>query len=144
MSILIREMVKDDIYRGFLDCLNQLSEFEISIDKAKQIFEERKSAGIFTAVAMQDNGCSGVLGTASVLIEPKFLKGGRNVGHIEDVVVDEKVRGSGIGQQLMDYLIQFCIKNRCYKVILNCSNKNIPFYENLEFVQWENQMRLEL
>jgi hypothetical protein len=40
-----------------------------------------------------------ILGTAALIVERKFIHGCGKVGHIEDVVVDEKARGGRIGQR---------------------------------------------
>ena len=83
--------------------------------------------------------CSG-----TIIIEPKIIRGGKNVGHIEDIVVDEKFRGQGIAQILLNKLIEFGKENNCYKLILDCSDKNIKVYEKNGFEKKESQMVLYL
>ena len=69
-----------------------------------------------------------VIGTGSILIERKFLRGGGIVGHIEDVVVDKTERSLGIGKALIGRCVEAAKDFGCYKVILDCSEQNIPFY----------------
>ena len=71
---------------------------------------------------------SKIIGAATLLIEKKLLHGGSAVGHIEDVVVDNAVRGSGLGKMLITSLVQTSYEAGCYKVILDCSDDNVPFY----------------
>ena len=85
-----------------------------------------------------------VIATATTLIEHKLLHYGSSVGHIEDVVVDKDTRLSGIGKKLIEKCVQFCEDNLCYKVILDCSKENIPFYESCGFTYSENCMRKDL
>ena len=85
-----------------------------------------------------------VVATSSVLVESKFLHCGSRVGHIEDVVVDKEVRGSGLGQKIVQHCIDHARNSGCYKVQLNCSNKNVPFYINNGMYVNEQSMRIDL
>ena len=85
-----------------------------------------------------------VVGTASILIENKLLHYGSRVGHIEDVVVDKDARLSGAGRELVKACIRFGRYKECYKVILDCSKENVPFYEGCGFTFSENCMRIDL
>ncbi len=85
-----------------------------------------------------------IIGTASVLIEHKMLHYGSKVGHIEDVVVSSNAWRLGIGNALIQKCIDFCRDSRCYKIILDCSDKNISFYERCGFKLIENCMRIDL
>lgn len=51
------------------------------------------------------------------------------VGHIEDVVVDNSVRGQHLGLRIVEFLTTFAEEAGCYKVILDCSTENATFYE---------------
>lgn len=63
------------------------------------------------------------------------------VGQIEDVMITEKYRGKGYGKQIIDHLVDIGKKD-CYKVILNCLDKNIGFYEKCGFHKHGNEMRI--
>jgi len=83
-----------------------------------------------------------IVGTATVLIENKLLHYGSKVGHIEDVVVDKRLRMSGVGKNLIQKCVEFCRRESCYKAILDCSQENVPFYESCGFTHYENCMRI--
>ena len=85
-----------------------------------------------------------IIGTATVLVENKLLHYGSRVGHIEDVVVDKETRLSGIGKQLIEKCVEFSRQRDCYKVILDCGDHNVPFYESCGFKEAEGCMRLDL
>ena len=85
-----------------------------------------------------------IMGTGTILIEQKFLRGGGKVGHIEDVVVDNRSREKGVGKAIIDSLVEIAKEKGCYKVILNCSNENVPFYIKCGFKLTENEMRMDL
>jgi glucosamine-phosphate N-acetyltransferase len=74
----------------------------------------------------------GLVGTATLIYEPKILRGLGIVGHIEDVVVCEQYRGRGITSRLVQHLKELA-GQRCYKVILNCSPENEDFYRRNGF-----------
>lgn len=112
-------------------------------DRLRAIFEERKRSGIVTKVAI-DPSNGAIAGTASLLVERKYTRGGLRVGHIEDVVTDPNYRGKGVALQILHSLCNVAASQSCYKVILDCSDKSVAFYENRGFKKCENQMRMDL
>ena len=84
-----------------------------------------------------------VIGTGSIFIEQKFLRGGGIVGHIEDVVVDKESRKTGVGRMIISHLVDIAKSSRCYKVILNCSDDNVAFYDRCGFHLSGNEMRMD-
>jgi len=81
-----------------------------------------------------------VIGTGTLVCEPKLIHGGRFVGHIEDVVVHPEYRGQHVASTLLRMLVNEAIAHDCYKVILDCSAENTAFYEKNGFVQKNIQM----
>ena len=71
----------------------------------------------------------------TLFIEQKLIHGGKCVGHIEDLVVDNKYTGKGIASKLINHCLEICKNNNCYKTILDCDEKLLQFYENNEFKQ---------
>ena len=52
--------------------------------------------------------------------------------YVDDICVDETVRGRGVGRELYDYVLSFARANGCYNVTLNvwsCNPGAIRFYE---------------
>lgn len=78
--------------------------------------------------------------TATLLVERKLIRGGASVGHIEDVVVDAQFRGKGLGRRLIDALTDEARRRGCYKVILDCAESNVAFYERCGYATKELQM----
>jgi len=70
-----------------------------------------------------------LLGTATLIIQLNLSHGGRPYAHIENVVVNKNFRGKNIGKQIVDYLIKKANERNCYKIVLSCEKKNIPFYK---------------
>lgn len=46
----------------------------------------------------------------------------------------------GIGQKIVEKLTELAKKKNCYKIILDCKETNIPFYEKIGFQQKGSQM----
>jgi len=68
-----------------------------------------------------------IVASGTIIIEPKIIRDGKNVGHIEDIVVAKHMRGKGISQPILHILKTIARENNCYKVILDCDNavKNV-------------------
>ena len=81
-----------------------------------------------------------IAGMGTLLIENKIIHNFGKVGHIEDIVIDYKFRGLGLGNKLINYLINLANKNNCYKVILNCNSKVESFYKKCGFTLEGSQM----
>lgn len=81
-----------------------------------------------------------IAGMGTLLIENKIIHNFGKVGHIEDIVIDYKFRGLGLGKKLINYLINLANKNNCYKVILNCNSKVEIIYKKCGFNLEGSQM----
>lgn len=143
---MIREIKKTDLNNSFFTLLAQLSGQLTFYDSDILWNEYTKNPNHITFVdEIKEAGkLASIVATSSILIESKFLHCGSKVGHIEDVVVDKDARGSGLGQKIVEHCIEYARKNGCYKVILDCSNKNVPFYINCGMYLSENCMRIDL
>lgn len=73
-------------------------------------------------------------------MERKFLRGCGSAGHIEDVVVDAAARGRRLGARLIDAAAAAARGAGCYKVILDCAEGNVAFYEKCGLTRKEVQM----
>ena len=85
-----------------------------------------------------------IVGTITLIIEPKIIHNGSSVGHIEDVVVNKDFRNKGIGKLLIDYVVEIARKAGCYKVILDCDENNVNFYQKSGFKTSGICMRLDM
>lgn len=141
-DLKIRKLQKQDLFNGFLDSLDSLRKAsDLNPKKAEEIFNKitaNPNEAIY--VALKD---AKVIGSASIIIEQKFIHGGGRVGHIEDVVVAKGFQGKGIGQKVVKALLEYARKQGCYKTILDCTDELIPFYEKIGFKRYSNSMRFD-
>lgn len=141
----VREISVTDLQRGFFETLSNLTEVgKISEDhqNAKKILHEitsDPSYKIFVAVKKDGE----IVGSNTLLIEQKFIHNGGKVGHIEDVVTKKGYEGMGIGTALVGGSLRFARQMKCYKVILDCSEENVPFYKKIGFKDYGASMRYD-
>ena len=77
-----------------------------------------------------------VVATYALYIMPNLSHGGRPFAIVENVVVDEALRGEGLGRRLMDHAVARAREAGCYKVALTSNSKRAPahtFYEAIGF-----------
>lgn len=139
--LCMRYLEPEDYQKGFLQLLEQLTTVNFGQIGAQR-FSERVGMCAHTissmvkapvVVVIEDVECGQIVATATLFIEPKFIHNLGLVGHIEDVVVDEKLRGLGLGNTLINQLVQLAHAVCCYKVILDCSEYNVGFYTKCYF-----------
>ncbi|MDQ6668013.1 MAG: GNAT family N-acetyltransferase [Thermoproteota archaeon] len=65
-----------------------------------------------------------IVGTTTLVVEPKFIFGGRRVGHIEDVAVRAGYQRKGIGFKLVNYATEQAAIMRCVRTVLDCSDES--------------------
>ena len=138
----IRKLEKEDFQKGFLNSLDTLREASnISKEKALEIFNLIQSNPNHIIVVAEIN--DRIVGSITLLIEPKFIHQGGFVGHIEDVVVSKEFQGNQIGEKIVKYTLELAKKHNCYKTILNCSDEVKQFYEKIGFKYHSNEFRFD-
>lgn len=139
MLFQIRQLEKEDYNKKYLLLLKQLS----IIDENKitkndfDLFVNNLNENNQIYVIEKNNQ---IIGSITLIIENKIIHNFGKVCHIEDVVIDKNTRGLGLGRKLLDFAKEYSKKNNCYKIILNCSEKNIRFYEKCGFEKKEVEM----
>jgi glucosamine-phosphate N-acetyltransferase len=132
--VTIREIEYDDIDKGFLEVLENLLSPEIDNKNAENILKKIKSNPLHKIFVAKDDTNDKIVGTTTLLVEPKFINKGMLVGYIEDVSVRKGYEGLGIGFKLVNYATNYAVSNEgCKKILLYCSEKNKSFYEKLGY-----------
>ena len=148
INYAIREIEENDIESGgLLEVLENLAPVGgLSKPTAKAILKEIKSNPlhrIFVAVVQDGRNQGLVIGTTTLLVEPKFIFGGGRVAHIEDVAVRAEYQRKGIGFKLVNYATEQAAIMRCVRTVLDCSDENIPFYEKIGYSYHGNSMKIQ-
>ena len=144
----IREIEESDIENGgLLEVLENLAPVGgLTRPAAAAILKDIKSNPlhrIYVAVVQEDTEQGMVIGTTTLLVEPKFIFGGGRVGHIEDVAVRAGYQTRGIGFKLVKYATEQAVLMGCVRTVLDCSDKNIPFYEKIGYSYHGNTMKIQ-
>ena len=146
-NFIIREIEQADLEKGFFQTLSNLAilgRIRDDLEQAKKILQEIKSYPLYKIFVAVKNDDAEIIGSITLLIEQKFIHDGGKSGHIEDVVTRKEYEGIGVGSALVSAALAFAREKNCYKVILDCSEKNVPFYEKIGFRKNEISMRYDL
>lgn len=132
-----------DIKYNYLLLLSELTltnylDTDVFINNIKKISDIGAIFVIY--VSTPDKETFDILASGTVVIEPKIIREGRNVGHIEDIVVASCMRNRGLCQRMLDRLKQYARENDCYKVILDCRSDLKQVYAKNGFQQKGIQM----
>jgi glucosamine-phosphate N-acetyltransferase len=137
--MIFRHIEYNDYYKDYLALLEQLT----IVEKEKIDFIQFESfvnnlSNKHIIIVIEDN--NKIIGTGTLLIENKVIHNMGLVGHMEDIVIHNNYRKQGLGKKIIDELINISIQSNCYKIILDCNEKNVNFYQNSGFKQKEIQM----
>jgi glucosamine-phosphate N-acetyltransferase len=146
-NFIIREIEQADLEKGFFQTLSNLAmvgRIRDDLEQAKKILQEIKSYPLYKIFVAVKNDDAEIIGSITLLIEQKFIHDGGKSGHIEDVVTRKDYEGIGVGSALVSAALAFAREKNCYKVILDCSEKNVRFYEKIGFRRNEISMRYDL
>ena len=92
-----------------------------------------KRADVYKIVVIYDIGKKRIVGSGSLILEKKFIRQLGTAGHIEDIVISEGYRGKHLGLRMIELLKKIATVNGCYKVILDCGQHNVGFYEKVSY-----------
>ena len=135
----VRRIQCNDYYKDYLTLLEQLTTVEkekISYDDFKNFVNKLSNNHVIIVIEEAEK----IIATATLIIENKIIHNMGKVGHIEDVVTDKNSRGKGLGKMLINELVTISKKENCYKIILDCNEDNVKFYEKTGFFVKELQM----
>jgi len=136
---MFRDLKSEDYNKNYLALLEQLTEVnaeKIKFDDFSNFVNNLNYDHRIIVIEINNK----IVASGTLLIENKVIHGLSKVGHIEDIVVDNKLRGVGLGKDIINYLSNLANLENCYKVILNCKESNCGFYEKCGFEKKEVEM----
>ncbi|EIE91644.1 hypothetical protein G6F57_002851 [Rhizopus arrhizus] len=138
----LRALRSNDYERGFLKVLEVLT--EVGNHTKEEFMEQfnylKKHNHEYYTITITDDEKDKVVAVGTIFVERKFIRKNGLVGHIEDIAVDQNQQGKKLGLRIIQALKHIGAKRGCYKVILDCSEKNVPFYEKCGFNRKEVEM----
>ena len=142
-NFLIRDLEIQDYYKGYIELLSELTKANnIHFDQWVERINLIKNNKYHRIFVIEDKGI--IIASITLIIELKFIRNLSSVVHIEDVIVSKNYRNKGIASKLINYCIYISKKENCYKIILNCNQNLIKFYEKLGFENKNKEMSLYL
>ncbi|KAG5673993.1 hypothetical protein PVAND_003988 [Polypedilum vanderplanki] len=131
----VRPLKSGDYRRGFLQILSQLTSIgEISEVQFLNRFAEMRAKGDYYVTVIEDLRKNKIIGSATLVIERKFIHSCGNRAHLEDVVVDDTYRGKQLGKLIVVTVTCLAEYLGCYKMSLECKDKLIAFYRSIGYV----------
>jgi GNAT superfamily N-acetyltransferase len=138
---IIRKAVDRDIPR-ILELYRQLTITTAPAESGKQpsqadyrrIFDRISSFPGMELLVAEDRG--EVVGSLVLLIVPNLSHQGLPWAVVENVIVDETKRRTGVGRLMMDYAVNRAKAAGCYRISLSSNNSRTDahkFYESLGF-----------
>ena len=140
-QFIIRNIDETDISRKYYELLGQLTQIDPKMMDREKTTEFLDSLNNHHCIfVVEQESTKEIVASGTLLIEKKLIRNYGKVGHIEDIVVHEKMRGYGLGKKMIDHLSEESKKMGCYKIILDCSDENIGFYEKCGYKRKGAQM----
>lgn len=139
--LVVRNINFTDYYKNYLNLLKQLTVIDperITLKEFRKFIKRLSSDHQILVIEDLDNDI--IIGTGTLLIEHKLIHNSGLVAHIEDVIIRDNYRDYGLGKLLIECLTQLSRNYGCYKVILNCSDDIVNFYEKCGFIKKDNCM----
>ena len=128
MEITFRTVRRQDISR-IIEVFQSISDFTPPEEQHERIWAAFSGQSNVKAIVAE---CGGrIVAYGAIMLEVK-IRGGI-LGHIEDIVTDKDHRKLGVGSKLMERLCEIAAENAAYKIVLECKEHNVPFYERLGF-----------
>jgi GNAT superfamily N-acetyltransferase len=133
--MIVRKANLADVSR-ILELYEQLTEDVqyLSPEMVNRVFTEINSSPRQELLVAEHEGL--VVGTLFFQITPNLSHGARPWAVFENMVVDARYRGQGIGRRLIEYAFARCREAGCYKVQLLSHKKRLEahrFYRSLGF-----------
>lgn len=131
----VRPLQSGDYHRGFLQSLSQLTTVgDVSLAQFLNRFAQMRASGDYFVTVIVDTRYDKIIGSATLVLEHKFIHGCSVRGRLEDVVVDDTYRGKQLGKLIVVTVSLLAQRLGCYKMSLDCKDKLIPFYKSIGYV----------
>lgn len=141
--ILNTVKIKEISHLGFIELLGQLTSVgNVTKEQFVGQLEKMQTKGDYQTIVLFDPATKRIMAAGSLVLEHKFIHDCGILGHIEDIVVHHELRGKGIGKEVIGQLVERAKIANCYKITLDCDDKNVQFYEKTGFTRKGNQMTL--
>ena len=136
----------DSINKSYIDLLTQLTitnhlQNDVFFEQINKIYTNNSKIFIIHK-SSPNNPDFIIVATITCFIEPKIIRNARFSAHIEDFVVHNEYRNKGFASKLLSIAKNYASDNNCYKILLDCEEKLVPFYNKFGFTEKGRYMTL--
>ena len=132
------ELAPADYDSGYLELMQDFSNYKK--DVSREDFEKYVANRTDRRIIVIRNTEEKIIGAGTIFKIEKLHN--NPIGQIEDVMIAEQYRGKGLGKLIVRHLTHIGLDDfLCYKVTLNCLDKNIGFYDKCYFSVSGKQMK---
>ena len=131
-----RKLEATDFEKGYLETLSGLTKVGETtktqfLGRFNEMFPRLET--VHKIIVIEDIIQGKIIGTGALVVERKFTRDLGLCGHVEDIVVNPTYQGKNLGRRLIEVLKALAEVNECYKVILDCAENNVGFYNKCGF-----------
>lgn len=129
-NLSITEITVEDYNNGYMNLMYEFSNYkkDVTNQNFKDYISNRDKVRILVIRDIENK----IIGAGTIFKLEKLHN--NPIGQIEDVIITETYRNQGLGKIIIEHLVNIGLQDfKCYKVILNCLDKNIKFYEKCNF-----------
>lgn len=141
-SIFLRELTFSD-YEKYLKLMLEFTNYsyDITPEQFQITLDKMNTNNINKIIVLVNN--NNIIGAGTIFRIEKLHN--NPIGQIEDVIISEKYRNKGYGNIIIKQLVDIGLNEmHCYKIILNCLDHNIKFYEKCGFQKVGVEMKYVL
>lgn len=134
-DLVVRPLKISDYENGYMQLLSELTVIG-DVDKetfTKRFNKMKECKNTYYIAVIEDKKLGQLVGTATLVIEQKFIHSASMRGRIEDVVVNSCCRGKQLGKLLVETMTLLGKSLGCYKMSLECKEENIVFYQSFGY-----------
>lgn len=140
----LRLIEPHDYYKGFLELLTEIGPVE-PIDIIQFTTYVVNLHNNYKQIwVVEDKRYNIIIGSITLTLENNLFNKMGKYCRIEDLVVHDGIRKCGLGRTLVNHILKIAREISCFRVILNCNEKNINFYENCGFQNDKVEMTIDI
>lgn len=134
--MLIREAVEADLGEVQRLLITMDGDNEVEASRALEIWNRMKQYPYYKVLVVEED--QRLIATCSLIILDNLGHQGAKLAVVESVIVEQNYRRNGVGQMMMNHVMELAQKEGCYKLMLSSNKKRImahKFYQKLGFKQ---------
>ena len=134
--------LSNEFFNNYLNLLNEFRETKFSKEYLLEFINSLPNN--HDILLLFDDKTTNIIGTITIIFEKKLINNACLVCHIEDLIISNLYKNKGYGTKILDFIKNYAIQKKCYKIILNCEHQLKKFYEKNNFENKNIQMTIYL